>query len=320
MKNWYRVQNLANKQASISVRGIVGDWGMTDQDLINEINALGDIESLEVRINSNGGDLVVALGLFNFLRNHPAKITSYIEGVAASAASVIAMAGDIIIMPSNTAMMIHNPWTFAAGNSKELSAAAEMLEKLENTLIKTYEARTKQSSDDIKAMLDAETWLTAQEAFELGFCDQVQDIGESYAIAMAKASGIPDDVLQKLNSVEPSRPAEEQAKASVEKSNKDTSGETADSSDDSNEVTELLNQSVQILCEAAGQLDLVESMQALAQTKGLQAVQAVLLKTQKNELSGINPQHASGHQFKSEQEKQTQNKLSALTMKAMNRK
>lgn len=305
MKNWFIVKALASgeKSASVYVRGNIGEWGISDNDFIQSINALGDIEQITVNINSNGGDLTMALGMFNYLRNHPAQVTAYIEGVAASAASVLAMACDTIIMPSNSVMMIHNPWTVAMGNANDMEAAAKMLRAFEDTLVTTYSARTNLSQDELKALLDNETWFTASEALDKGFCDQVEDIGENYALAMAKASGIPDEVLAKLAKPAAETPTEalEQAPGSTE-----------------SEKTELCAM-VANLCASAKQPELTDSMTVLAKAKGLDSVNLVLAKTALASLSptGISPVHSATETAKTDS---AASKLAKLSLTAINRK
>lgn len=213
MKTWFSIQAAAeSKKAEISIRGLIGEWGITDRDLIAQVEALGELEELTVRINSRGGEVDHAIGIFNFLRNHPADIIVRVDGVAMSSGSIIAMAGDKIIMPANTVMMIHNPWTFAAGNAKQLRAQAEVLEKFEAVLREVYVARTGKTEEEIKAMMDGEEgadglYMTAAEAKEYGFADEVEAVEKKGASAMALACalGIPAAVLAKIegNSGEP---------------------------------------------------------------------------------------------------------------------
>lgn len=208
MKKWFEVlAEAGGKVAKIAIRGIIGEWGTTDRDLIAQVEALGEVEEITVVINSRGGEVDHAISIFNFLRAHSAKIIVRVEGMAASSASLIAMAGDEIIMPANTLMMIHNPWTFAAGNADQLRATADMLDKFEGALREVYVARTGKSEDEIKAMLKGEdgdgVFMTAKEAKEAGFCDVVEAVEKKDAAATAQAFaaqtlGIPVAVLAKL--------------------------------------------------------------------------------------------------------------------------
>ena len=137
--------------------------------------ALGDAvgNEINVHINSYGGDLFEGIAIKNFLLNRPEKINVYIDGIAASAASVIAMAGDHIVMPSDAQMMIHNPWTYTMGNAKELRKTADDLDKAQTSLEKSYLNRFKGTEDELKTLLDEETYLTADEAVLFGLADKI---------------------------------------------------------------------------------------------------------------------------------------------------
>ncbi len=207
-KTWFNVQAKQPGNAEVSIRGLIGEWGVTDRDLIAQVEALGDIENLTVRINSRGGEVDHAVGIFNFLRDHPAHVTTINEGVAMSSGSLILMAGDTIKVKANSITMIHNPWTFAAGNAKQLRAQADTLDKFEAALAAVYVARTGKSEEDIKAMLDGPDGdgihMTAAEAKAQGFADEVEPIAgkNTSAMAMASALGIPADVLAKIQAAE----------------------------------------------------------------------------------------------------------------------
>jgi len=205
--SWFTITAAAeNAPAEVAIRGYIGEWGVNDRDFIAQVEALGDVKELTVRINSRGGEVDHALAIFNFLRAHPARVTVRVDGVAMSSGSIIAMAGDEIIMPANTVMMIHNPWNYAAGTAKDLRKAADDLEAFEAALLETYVARTGKSADDIKALLDEDTYMTAAEAHEHGFCDTVEPVGKKTAAAQAFACalGIPAAVLAKIQQIESS--------------------------------------------------------------------------------------------------------------------
>lgn len=199
---WFQIKAAAPGAVEIAVRGYIGEWDLTDRDFIAGLDALGEVTDITVRINSRGGEVDHALSIFNALKSHPAKITCRIEGVAMSAASIIAMAGDEIIMPANTMMMIHNPWTYAQGDANELREVADVLDKFGQLLLTTYTDRTGKSAEEIQILLDEETYMTAAEAVELGFADVVEPISRmeqpSQARAMAAALGIPEDVLARM--------------------------------------------------------------------------------------------------------------------------
>jgi ATP-dependent Clp protease protease subunit len=146
---------------------------LTPKQFAEDLKALGDITDLTIYINSEGGDVWAGQAIHSMLKRHSAKKTVYVDGLAASIASVVAMAGDTIIMPRNSLMMVHAPWTFAAGNAAEFRKWADDLDKAAETIIAVYEAKTGLPREEIIALLDAETWMTAEEAVEKGFADEV---------------------------------------------------------------------------------------------------------------------------------------------------
>src|SRR5690606_35769460 len=125
-----------------------------------------------VRINSPGGDVFAGVSIMNMLKDREGEVTGIVDGLAASIASVIAMAGDKVIMNTGSMMMIHNAWSMAVGDSNELRKLADQLDKIGDSIIDVYATRTGLSKDELKAMLDAETWMGAEEAVELGFADE----------------------------------------------------------------------------------------------------------------------------------------------------
>lgn len=141
----------------------------------DELEALGEIETLNVYINSPGGDVFAGHAIYNILRRHPAQIIVYVDGLAASAASIIAMAGDLVVMPANSMMMVHNAWTIAIGDAAEMRKVADTLDQIQKTLVAVYREKSGLEDDQIIEMLAAETWMTAEEAVDLGFADEVEE-------------------------------------------------------------------------------------------------------------------------------------------------
>jgi ATP-dependent Clp protease protease subunit len=147
---------------------------VTPKQFKKDLDALGAIKNLKIYINSPGGDAFAGSAIYSMLKRHPAAKTVYIDGLAASAASLIAMAGDKVVMPANAMMMIHRAWTIVLGNANELRKVAEMCDKVDASILTTYVAKTGRSDEDIMALLDAETWMTAQEAVDGGFADEIE--------------------------------------------------------------------------------------------------------------------------------------------------
>ncbi len=129
---------------------------------------------LTIWINSPGGDCVAAAQIFNMLMEYPGDVTVKIDGIAASAASVIAMAGTRVLMSPVSTMMIHNPLTVAIGDSEEMRKAIQMLDEYKESIINAYEIKTGLSRAKLSHLMDAETWMNANKALELGFCDEIQ--------------------------------------------------------------------------------------------------------------------------------------------------
>ena len=134
---------------------------------------LRDTGDIAVWLNSPGGDVFAASQIYTMLREYPGKVTVKIDGIAASAASVIAMAGDEVVMSPVAMMMIHNPATVIFGEAAELQSAVKMLGEVKESILNAYEERTKLPRSKLSAMMDAETWFSAQKAVELGFADKI---------------------------------------------------------------------------------------------------------------------------------------------------
>lgn len=172
-KSWYSIKAKAEQSAEIAIYDDIGAWGVTAKQFIGDLKAIS-AKSIKLSISSYGGSVFDALAMYNALRQHDADIEVVVMGVAASAASLVAMAGDKIVMPENAFMMVHNPLNFAYGNAEDLREMADVLDKIGASLIATYVARTGLPEEEVKALLDAETWLNAEEAVAKGFADELQ--------------------------------------------------------------------------------------------------------------------------------------------------
>jgi ATP-dependent Clp protease, protease subunit len=174
MKTWYKFQAAAaeGQSQTVSIHDDIGGWGVSAKMFLDELRKVAAPE-VNVEINSPGGDVFAGLAIYNGLRNSGKKVNVKVLGIAASAASLVAMAGDTIEMPENTFMMIHNPWTFAAGDAEDLREQADLLDKIGDSLTSTYARRTGKSAEEIQTLLAAETWFTAQEAVDAGFATAV---------------------------------------------------------------------------------------------------------------------------------------------------
>lgn len=171
---YYEIKNAAKGTAQLYLYGFIGNsvWDeINPKALIDELAELGNLDVIEVHINSGGGSVYGGNAIYNALKMNSAKIEVFIEGLAASMASVIAMAGDVVNMADNSLMMIHDPWTWTEGNAEELRKAADQLDKAKHSLISCYSKKTGLDDEKIANMMSEETWFTASEAIELGFAD-----------------------------------------------------------------------------------------------------------------------------------------------------
>lgn len=155
---------------------------ITPKRFKEELDALGDIDILRVFINSDGGDVFAAQAILSMLKRHKARTEVYIDGLAASAATVVAMAGDVIRMPRNAMMMIHNPWTIAMGDAEGFRQLADTLDQVRESIIAAYGEKTGLERERLIELMDAETWMTAEEAVEFGFADEIE---EAHTVAAA---------------------------------------------------------------------------------------------------------------------------------------
>lgn len=169
------------RSAEIRIYGEIGFWEVEAANVAREIEAL-DVDEITVRINSPGGDVFDGIAIMNLLRNHKAKVTTVVDGLAASIASVIMLAGDEVEVSPSSMVMIHQAWFVAVGNKKDLRDAADLLGQIEDaTIIPAYVAKTGKSKDEIVAMLEAApdgTWLSAEQAIENGFADRMTGVND----------------------------------------------------------------------------------------------------------------------------------------------
>jgi len=173
----YRVIARGKDAAEIYLYGAIGgDWygeGVTAKQFAADLKGLGSVKTIDLRINSEGGSVFDGKAMYSLLNEHPAKVIVHIDGLAASAASFVAMAGDEIEIAEGGFVMIHNAYMVAIGDAREMRRAADMLETVNNTILDVYVARTKGDRKAIQTMMDDETWLTGAEAIKNGFADRM---------------------------------------------------------------------------------------------------------------------------------------------------
>jgi ATP-dependent Clp protease protease subunit len=194
-KSWYRFENKSGEDATtIYIYDEISYWGISANEFIKDLNNV-KTGTINLRVNSPGGDVFDGITIHNALKQHPATVNVQVDGLAASIASIIAMAGDEIRMAKNSFLMIHNAWCFTAGNATELTKMADTLTKVDDSLVSTYQDRTGCTVQDIRTMMAAETWLNADEALAKGFCTAVGDPAEIKAkFDLSKFAHVPQAI------------------------------------------------------------------------------------------------------------------------------
>lgn len=191
-RNWFTVKAASgDKPATISIFDEIGMWGVTAKDFIASFRAI-ESDKITLEINSPGGSVFDALAMFNALKNSGKDITVVVMGIAASAASYIAMVGKKIIMPENTFMMVHNPMNGVWGNAEDMREMADILDKIGASLTATYVARSGKTPEEIAALLANDSYLTAAECKALGFADEVSPA--IAATAKFEAEHLPENI------------------------------------------------------------------------------------------------------------------------------
>lgn len=188
MKNkFYCFEKATDSSADLYIYGDIVSYEWDESDVSafgfkKELEELGDISELNVHINSLGGSTYQGLTIYNLLKQNKAKINMYIDGIAASAASIIAMAGDKIFMPKTAMMMIHNCWTWLEGNAKELRKTADDMDKLATAYKAAYLSKINITEERLDELLEEESYLTADECIEMGFADEILELEEKNSI------------------------------------------------------------------------------------------------------------------------------------------
>ena len=212
--NWVRNQDGSR---ILTIDGVIAEESWFDDDVTpklfrEQLNAgNGDIV---LYVNSPGGDCVAASQIYTMLMEYKGRVTVKIDGIAASAASVIAMAGTEVLMAPTALLMVHNPLTVAIGDTEEMQKAIAMLDEVKESIITSYELKTGMSRAKLAHLMDAETWMNAQKAIELGFADGIltREVGVPDGIPINSYQfsrrAVTNSLLSKLPKTEPKFPAE----------------------------------------------------------------------------------------------------------------
>lgn len=175
--DWFRIQNKKNDEDEIVATDIyiydeIGFWGTTADDFVKQLNEL-DTPQINLHVNSPGGEIFDGVAIYNALRNHKASVTVMVDGLAASAASFIAQAGDKVVMGKASTMMIHDGLAFCIGNEQDMLDTANVLSKLSNNIAGIYASRAGGTTEEWRALMREEVWYNAEEAVEAGLADEV---------------------------------------------------------------------------------------------------------------------------------------------------
>jgi len=286
MNNWYSICAL-NEGAEISIYDEIGAYGVSAKAFLADLSKLPDKAPLTLRLNSPGGSVFDAVAIYNALQRHAGTVTVSIDGIAASAASYIAMAGDEIIMPENAFLMIHDPSGMVMGTAADMRAMAEALDKIGGSLMRGYAAKSGKAEDEIAKLMAKETWLDAGEALEMGFADTMAEpVKMAASFDVSRFQNTPPEVVEALKAKE--EPAEvepepESESAPVSKDNPDR-----DPAAIRNEAMTYAKTVVD-LCRLAGQPQMAASF--LTSEANLEDVRKVLIDAKAADEPDISSSH-----------------------------
>lgn len=171
-RTWYEIRNYAGSTAEVILYGEIGFWGTSAEDFQRELRGITAPE-ITLRVNSPGGEIFDGIAIHNALRSHPANVTTYVDSLAASIASVIALAGDRVVMMPHSQLMIHDGSGLAIGNAADMREMADLLDRQSDNLAAVYAERAGGTVEEWRERMRAETWMTAAEAVEFGLADEV---------------------------------------------------------------------------------------------------------------------------------------------------
>jgi ATP-dependent Clp protease, protease subunit len=203
MNTWYTIRARASG-AEVLIYDEIGAYGVSAKGFLAELGALPDDAPIDLRLNSPGGSVFDAVAIFNALQRHEGNITVWIDGIAASAASYIAMAGDEIVMPANAFLMIHDPSGLVMGTAADMHDMAGTLDKIAASMMRGYAAKSGKPEEDIAALMAAETWFDAQDALDAGLATRMAEpvrIAASFDIGRFRNA--PPELVDAVEASEP---------------------------------------------------------------------------------------------------------------------
>lgn len=171
-KTWYAITENAGQAADVHIYDYIGEWGVTARGFIAELKAV-DATQINLHINSPGGSIVDGVAIQNSLKQHPATVTTHIDGLAGSIASIIALAGDDVQIADNAYVMIHNPASIVFGEASDMLKEAEVLDKMADGIASDYAKKMDITTEEARSLMDEETWYLGQEAVDAGYADSI---------------------------------------------------------------------------------------------------------------------------------------------------
>lgn len=172
-QSWYSIANLSQTEAEIAIYDEIGMWGISASEFIKDLAAV-KASTISLRINSPGGDVFDGIAIYNAIARHSATVNVYVDGLAASAASFIAMAGDSVTMMPHSQMMIHEAAGLVIGSASDMQKMADILNKSSDNIASIYAEKAGGTVEDWRALMQAETWFSDQEAVDAGLADKVE--------------------------------------------------------------------------------------------------------------------------------------------------
>jgi len=303
MKSWYTIR-ARDGGAEVLIYDEIGAYGVSAKGFLAELGALSDEAAIDLRLNSPGGSVFDAVAIHNALSRHAGTVTVWIDGVAASAASYVAMAGDAIVMPENAFLMIHDPSGLVMGTAADMREMAGTLDKIAAGMRRGYAARSGKPEDEIAALMAAETWFSAAEALEAGLATQLAEpvrIAASFDVGRFRNAPPelveavePEDEPAATDIVEDAddvAPAPDPASQSAVNDPDHTVADTAASADPAAIRAEAIAhaRAVVDLCRLAGQPQMAGRF--LEEDASFEAVRAALLDAKAEAQPEITPHH-----------------------------
>ena len=209
----YRVENKTT-EATVYLYDEIGYWGIDPGQFAKDFDSIKD-KTIHLRINSPGGSVFDGVAIYEAVKRHKSHVVAHIDGLAGSMASVIALAANEVAISKRGFYIIHDPWTIAIGNAEDMRKEADLLDKISGTLLGVYADKTGMDKEEIKALMNAESWFTAQETVNMGFADRIDEDENENALAeiskfdLSIFSKVPDVLKNKQSKLPTERELED---------------------------------------------------------------------------------------------------------------